>query len=70
MFVPILFTSFCVVTNYYGETERHLSVRSGEHLSPSALAGRRVDKDKISAVKDHCLFSNYMGSLEDFSVLT
>ena len=71
-FVPILFTNLCSNCNitYYGETERHLNVRSGEHLSLSALTGKRVNNNKKSAVKDHCLFFNHVGSFEDFSILT
>ena len=61
--------SNCNIT-YYGETERHLSIRSGEHLSLSALTGKRVNNNKKSAVKDHCLFFNHVGSFEDFSILT
>ena len=34
--------SNCNIT-YYGETERHLNVRSGEHVSLSALTGKRVN---------------------------
>ena len=47
--------SNCNIT-YYGETERHLNEGSGEHLSLSALTGKRVNNNKKSAVKDHCLF--------------
>ena len=61
--------SNCNIT-YYGETERHLNVRSGEHLSLSALTGKRVNNNKKSAAKDHCLFFNYTGSFEDFLILT
>ena len=61
--------SNCNIT-YYGETERHLNVRSGDHLSLSALTGKRVNNNKKSAVKDHCLFFNHVGSFEDFSILT
>ena len=61
--------SNCNIT-YYGETERHLNVRSGEHLSLSALTGKRVNNNKKLAVKDHCLFSNHVGLFEDFSILT
>ena len=43
--------SNCNIT-YYDETERHLNVRSGEHLSLSALTGKHVDNNKKSAVKD------------------
>ena len=57
--------SNCNIT-YYDETERHLNVRSVEHLSLSALTGKRVNKNKKSAVKDHCLFFNHMGSFEYF----
>ena len=59
----------CNIT-YYGETERHLNVRSGEHLSLSAFTGKRVNNNKKSAVKDHCLFLNHVGSFEDFLILT
>ena len=59
--------SNCNIT-YYGETERHLNVRSGEHLSLSALTGKRVNNNKKLAVKDHCLFSNHVGSFENFSI--
>ena len=52
--------SNCNIT-YYGETERHLNVRSREHLSLSALTGKRVNNKKKLAVKDHCLFFNHMG---------
>ena len=55
---------------YHGETERHLNVRSGEHLSLSALTVKRVSNNRKSAVKDHCLFFNHVESFEDFSILT
>ena len=56
---------------YYGETdERHLNVRSGEHLSLSALTDKRVNNNKKSMVKDHCLFFNHVGLFEDFPILT
>ena len=61
--------SNCNVT-YYGETERHLKVRAGEHLSISALTNKRVNNNKRSAVKDHCIFYNHEGDFPDFSVLS
>ena len=61
--------SNCNIT-YYGKTERHLNVRSGEHLSLLTLTGKRVNNNKKSAVKDHLLFFNHAGSFEDFSILT
>ena len=41
--------------NYYGETERHLKARAGEHIRTSPLTGKRVNNNKKSSVKDHCL---------------
>ena len=38
--------------DYYGETERHLKVRVGEHISTSPLTGKRVNNNKKSSVKD------------------
>ena len=55
--------------DYYGETERHLKVRVGEHISTSPLTGKRVNNNKKSSVKDHCLLSGHVCSFEDFSVL-
>ena len=68
----IVYKSLCSNCNitYYGETERHLNVRSGEHLSLPALTGKRVNNNKKSAFKDHCLSFNHVGSFEDFSILT
>ena len=57
--------SNCKIT-YYGETERHLNARSGEHLSLSALTGKRVNNNKKLAVKDLCLFFNHVGSFQTF----
>ena len=56
--------SNCNIT-YYDETERHLNVRSREHLSLSALTNKRVNNNKKSAVKDHFLFMNHVGSFKD-----
>ena len=54
---------------YYGETVRHLVVRSGEHIGVSPLTNKKV-KAKESSIKDHLLFCNHTPSLDDFSVLT
>ena len=45
--------SSCNAT-YYGKTERHLNVRSGEHIGLSPLTGNRV-ACKLSAISDHLL---------------
>ena len=67
--VALILCSNCNIT-YYGETERHLNVRSGEHLGLPALTGKHVNNNKKSAAKDHCLFFNHVGLFEDFSILT
>ena len=43
--------SNCNIT-YYDETERHLKVRAGEHISTSPLTGKRVNNNKKCSVKD------------------
>ena len=54
---------------YYGEIERHLKVRTGEHINMSPLAGKRVNNNKNFSVNDHCLLSCHVCSFEDFTVL-
>ena len=55
----VIYESQCSNSNitYYGETEGHLKVRAGEHISTSPLMGKRVNNNKKSTVKDHCLLS-------------
>ena len=54
---------------YYGETERHLKVKAGEHISTSPLTGNRVNNKKKSSVKNHCPLSGHVCSFEDFTFL-
>ena len=61
-------SSNCNIT-YYGETERHLKVRAGEHISTFPLTGKRVHSNKKSSVKDHCLLSGHVCSFGDFTVV-
>ena len=60
--------SNCNITDY-GKTEFRFKVKFGEHLSLSALTGKRVNNDKKSAVKDHILLNDHVCSFEDFSIL-
>ena len=60
--------SNCNIT-YYGKTAHHLKVRSGEDISKSPLMGKRVNNNKKSFVKDHCLLSGHVCSFDDFTVL-
>ena len=71
-----LFTSISVVAasnaTYYGKTKRHFKVRICEHLNISHLTGKKVkiDNNKLTAIQEHLLCSNYSPSFEGFSILT
>ena len=60
--------SSCNAT-YYGKTERHLNVRSGEHIGLSPLTGNRV-ACKPSAISDRLLLhEDNNSSFNNFSIL-
>ena len=61
-------SSNCNIT-YYGETESHLKVRAGEHISTSPLTGKRVHNNKRSSIKDRRLLSGHVCSFDDFTAL-
>ena len=54
---------------YYGKNKRHFNVRMCEHLSISALTGKRVKGDDDSVIKEHPLFCNHAPDFEDFLIL-
>ena len=56
--------------SYYGESIRHLDIRSGEHIGVSLLTGKKVKPINNSAVRDHLLHCNYLPSFDNFSILT
>ena len=71
IFLSFLFIVNCIVcwyfcninfvkkkVTYFAKTERHVNVRSSEHLVISNLAGKRL-KCKPSAVSDHLLLYNH-----------
>ena len=62
-----LFINFRVV--YYGESIRHLDIRSGEHIGVSPFTGKKVKPIKNSAVRDHLLHCNYSHFFDNFSIL-
>ena len=73
--LPCFFVS-CVVsqcgrcsTSYYGETDRHLQVRSVEHIGVSPLTFRKVKSSAESSICNHLLFCNYDPSFDDFTIL-
>ena len=55
--------------SYYGESIRHLDIRSGEHIGMSHLTGKKVKPSKNSAIYDHLLNCNFVPSFENFSIL-
>ena len=42
-------------SSYYGETERHLKVRSGEHIGISPLTFKKMKLSKENSTCDHLL---------------
>lgn len=55
---------------YYGKTERHIRVRSSEHLGITPLTGKRVRNIKPSAISEHLLTNTHDGFLEDFKIIS
>ena len=56
--------SFC-----YGEADRHLKVRSGEHIGILPLKFRKVKPSKESAICEHLLNCNNISSFDEFTIL-
>ena len=56
--------------SYYGESERHLNIRSGEHIGISPLTFKKVKPSAESSIRDHVLFCNHDPSFDDFTILT
>ena len=44
---------------YYGESIRHLDIRSGEHIGLSPLSGKKVKPSDNNAICDHLLHCNF-----------
>ena len=57
-------------STYYGQTDRRLKVRSGEHIGISPLTFKKTKPSKKSAIRDHLLKCNTMPSFEEFTILT
>ena len=56
-------------STYYDETDRHLKVRSGEHIGISPLTFKKIKPSKESAIRDHLLNCNNILSFEEFTIL-
>ena len=55
---------------YYGETDRYLKVRVGEHIGISFLTFKKTKPSKESAIRDHLLNCNNIPPFEEFTILT
>ena len=56
--------------SYYGETDKHLKGRPGEHISNSPLTFVKKNKPSTKSSKhDHLLFCNHDPSFDDFTIL-
>ena len=54
---------------YYGESVRHLDIKSGEYIVASPFTGKKVKPSNNSAVCDHLLHCNFLPSFDNLSVL-
>ena len=54
---------------YHGETERHLKVRSGEHIEISPLTFKKTKPSKESSICDHLLQCDNNYSFDEFTIL-
>ena len=54
----------------YGESIRHLDMKSGEHTGVSPLIGKKVKPINNNAVRDHLLYCNYLLSFDNSSNLS
>ena len=64
-----MYVGRCTST-YYGETERHLKVRSGKHIRRSRLTFRETKPFKESSMNNHHLQCDKNPSFDEFTILT
>ena len=55
--------------SYYGESIRHLDIRSREHIGVPSFSGKKIKPISNSSVRDHLLYCNYLPSFDNFSTL-
>ena len=56
-------------STYYGETDRHLKVRSAEHIGISPLTFTETKTSQENAIRDHLLNCNNISPFEEFTIL-
>ena len=54
---------------YYGETDRHLKVSSGEHIGISPLMFKKTKSSQESSIRNLLLNCNNIPSFEEFTIL-
>ena len=54
--------------SYYGESIRHLDIRSMEHIGVSPLTEKKVKPSNNSAICDHLLHCNFLPFFDNFSI--
>ena len=55
--------------SYYGESIRHLNIRSGEHIRVPPLTEKKLKPSNNSAICGHLLHCNFLPSFDNFNVL-
>ena len=56
-------------STYYGETDRYLKVRYGEHIGILSLTFKKTKLSKKSAIRDHLFNCNNIPSFEEYTIL-
>ena len=56
-------------SSYYGETERHLKVRYGEHIGILSLTFKKTKPSKESSICEHLLECDNNHSFDEFTIL-
>ena len=56
-------------SSYYSETERHLKVRSGEHIGITPLTFNKTKPSKESSIRDHLLERDNNPFFDEFTIL-
>ena len=64
------YTCSRINSTYYGEMDRHLKVRSEEHIGISPLIFKKTKLSKESEIGNHLFNCNNVPSFEEFTILT
>ena len=56
-------------SSYYGETDRHLKVKSGEHIGISPLTLEETKPSKESSIRNHVLECINHHCFDEFTIL-